>query len=190
MDDEARQSASGAETAGAIATPNGHVAVAVGEGRGPAAERVEAQAGGIVAREERRAAEAIAAAIAGLGLPARHVDLRPLPFEGTWGVASSVCFGLANDAVMADLAAAGALEGLSKKEAKRLAAEGRQGRVVSLAEDVAASVAAAGHGFAKVEAANGYVNVSFDANAMAARLIGEVLGRGRRTATGRPWPSG
>ncbi|CAA9563981.1 MAG: Arginyl-tRNA synthetase [uncultured Thermomicrobiales bacterium] len=181
MSDETRETATGAaEAAGsAIATPNGHVATEEG--------RSKARAGvGILAGEERRAAEAIAGAIAGLGLPARHVDLRPLPFAGTWGVASSVCFGLANDAVMADLAAAGELEGLSRKEAKRLAADRVRERVVSLAEEVAAATAAGGHGFARVEAANGYVNVSFDANAMAARLIGEVLGQGAVYGTGAP----
>jgi arginyl-tRNA synthetase len=131
---------------------------------------------GIIAQEERQAAEAIAAAIADLGLPPRPVDLRPLPFAGSWGVATSVCFGLANDAVMAELEAAGALEGLSKKEAKRLAADKVRERVATLAGDVAERVGR--NGFARVEAVNGYVNISFDANAVAARLIGEVLARG------------
>ncbi|MGI9255287.1 MAG: arginine--tRNA ligase, partial [Thermomicrobiales bacterium] len=133
-------------------------------------------AGGIIAREEARAAEAIAAAIADLGFPARTVDLRPLPFEGTWGVASSVCFGLANDAVMAELEQSGKLEGLSKKEAKQLAGAAVKERVPALAEDIVARLG--GAGFASAEAANGYINIAFDANQVASRLIGEVLDRG------------
>jgi arginyl-tRNA synthetase len=135
-------------------------------------------AGGIIAREEARAAEAIAAAIADLGLPARPVDLRPLPFEGTWGVASSVCFGLANDAVMAELDAAGKLEGLSKKEAKQLAGGLVRDKIPALAEQIVARLA--GADFASVEAANGYINIAFDSNQVASRLISEVLERGER----------
>jgi arginyl-tRNA synthetase len=137
---------------------------------------VVADGSGIIDHEERQAKAAIAAAIADLGLPPRPVDLRPLPFAGSWGVATSVCFGLANDAVMADLQAAGELEGLSKKEAKRLAADKVRERVATLAGEVAERVGR--NGFARVEAVNGYVNISFDANAVAARLIGEVLERG------------
>ena len=44
--------------------------------------------GGISARGEQQAAEAIAAALADLGLTPRQVELRPLPFEGTWGLAT------------------------------------------------------------------------------------------------------
>jgi arginyl-tRNA synthetase len=137
-------------------------------------------AAGIVAAEERVAAGAITAALAELGLEGRSPELRPVPFAGTWGVASSVCLGLASDLVMRDLAAAGELEGLSKKEAKRRAADGVRGRAQELAEQVADRVAAGagGDGFARVEAVNGYVNVYFDPNAVAARLIGEVLADG------------
>ena len=45
--------------------------------------------GGIIARGEREAGEAIAAALADLGFSPRSIDLRPLPFEGTWGLATS-----------------------------------------------------------------------------------------------------
>jgi arginyl-tRNA synthetase len=141
-----------------------------------AATASQPAASGIIAREEARAAEAIAAAIADLGLPGRTVDLRPLPFEGTWGVASSVCFGLANDAVMAELERGGKLEGLSKKEAKQLAGSLVKDRVPALAEQIVGRLGNAG--FASVEAANGYINIAFDSNRMAERLIGEVLERG------------
>ncbi len=135
--------------------------------------------GGIIARGERQAAEAVAAALADLGFTPRQVDLRPLPFEGTWGLATSAAYALANEAVMRDLAASGQLEGLSKKEAKALAAGAVRERVPLLAEEIASRVAAAGNPlFGAVEAVNGYVNIAFDGNAVAAALIGEVLQRG------------
>ncbi|MFM9105595.1 MAG: arginine--tRNA ligase [Chloroflexota bacterium] len=141
-----------------------------------AATASQPAATGIIAREEARAAVAIAAAIEGLGLPARMVDLRPLPFEGTWGVASSVCFGLASDAVTAELEREGKLEGLSKKEAKNLAGSLARERVPALAQEIVSRLE--GAGFASVEAVNGYINIAFDSNRIAARLIGEVLERG------------
>ncbi|HKG28650.1 MAG TPA: hypothetical protein VKB01_05900, partial [Thermomicrobiales bacterium] len=135
--------------------------------------------GGVIARGEREAAEAIAMALADLGFRPRPVDLRPLPFEGTWGLATSAAYGLANEAVTRELEASGQLEGLSKKEAKALAAGTVRERVPVLAEQIAARVAAAGHPlFASVEAVNGYVNIAFNSNAVAAALIGEVLKRG------------
>ena len=109
----------------------------------------------------------------------RPVDLRPLPFEGTWGLATSAAYGLANEAVMRDLEASGQLEGLSKKEAKALASGAVRERVPVLASQIAERVAASGNPiFGSVEAVNGYVNIAFDGNAVAAALIGEVLARG------------
>ncbi|MBA3451069.1 MAG: arginine--tRNA ligase [Chloroflexia bacterium] len=135
--------------------------------------------GGIIARGEEQAAAAIAAALADLGFSPRRIDLRPLPFEGTWGLATSAAYGLANEAVTRELEAMGQLAGLSKKEAKALAAGAVRERVPILAEQIAARVAAAGNPlFGSVEAVNGYVNIAFDGNAVAAALIGEVLGRG------------
>src|SRR5215211_5289128 len=128
--------------------------------------------GGIIARGEREAGEAIAAALADLGFAPRSVDLRPLPFEGTWGLATSAAYGLANEAVTRELEASGQLAGLSKKEAKALAASAVRERVPVLAEQIAERVAAAGNSlFASVEAVNGYVNIAFNSNAVAAALI-------------------
>ena len=77
--------------------------------------------------------------------------------------------------------------GLSKKEAKALAAGAVRERVPVLAEQIAARVAAAGNPlFASVEAVNGYVNIAFDSNAVAAALIGEVLARGPEYGQGAP----
>ncbi|MCD6033020.1 MAG: arginyl-tRNA synthetase, partial [Thermomicrobiales bacterium] len=142
---------------------------------------------GIIARGERQAAEAIAAALDDLGFSPRTVDLRPLPFEGTWGLATSAAYGLANEAVMRDLEASGQLEGLSKKEAKALASGAVRERVPLLAEQIAERVAASGNPlFGSVEAVNGYVNIAFDGNAVAAALIAEVLTHGADYGQGAP----
>ncbi len=143
--------------------------------------------GGIIEHEERVTTDAIAAAIASLGFAPRTIDLRPVPFSGTWGMASSVCYGLANEVVTEELRAAGRLEGLSKKEAKRLAAESVKGKTQELAEQIVQKIEEYGEGrFSRIEAINGYVNVYVDANAVTARLIGEVLRRGARYGHGAP----
>src|SRR5918998_3874928 len=143
--------------------------------------------GGVIARGEREAGEAIAAALADLGFSPRPVDLRPLPFEGTWGLATSAAYGLANEAVTRELEASGQLAGLSKKEAKALAAGVVRERVPILAEQIATRVAGTGNPlFASVEAINGYVNIAFDSNAVASALIGEVLMRGPEYGQGAP----
>ena len=151
-------------------------------------ESANGNAEGIVAQEERDARSAIGAILAELGAPARGpIDLRPAPFAGTWGVASSVCQALAGDLVMTELDAAGKLEGLSKKEAKKLAAEPTRERAQSLAREVAARLSGyPGMARSKIEAVNGYINVYFDANAVASRLIGEVLARDTAYGTGAP----
>ncbi|MGH2615074.1 MAG: arginine--tRNA ligase [Thermomicrobiales bacterium] len=144
--------------------------------------------GGIISRGESQAADAIAAALADLGFAPRKVDLRPLPFEGTWGLATSAAYGLANEAVMRDLEHTGQLEGLSTKEAKALAAGAVRERVPVLAEQIARLVRATGNPlFGSVEAVNGYVNIAFNGNAVAAALIGEVLERGPRYGQGAPF---
>ncbi len=145
--------------------------------------------GGIIEREERHAAEAIAAVLADLGFAPRPLDLRAIPFAGTWGAASSVCYALANEVVTREMEAAGELEGLSKKEAKRRAADAVRGRAQELAEQIAGRMTTtSANGFARVEAVNGYVNVYFDANTVAARLIGEVLGQGAAYGAGEARP--
>lgn len=153
----------------------------------PASANGHGSQGGIVARGEAQATAAIAAALADLGFSPRPVDLRPIPFEGTWGLATSAAYGLANEAVMRELEGSGQLEGLSKKEAKALAAGAVRERVPLLAEQIAARVAASGDPiFASVEATNGYVNIAFNGNAVAAALVGEVLQRGAAYGQGAP----
>jgi arginyl-tRNA synthetase len=130
----------------------------------------------------------IAAALSDLGVtPRGPIDLRPIPFAGTWGVATSVAHQLAGEIVISELEAAGKLEGLSKKEAKKLAAEATREKAQELAQQVAARLSTDGEAaFARIEAVNGYVNISFDANAVASRLIGEVLRLGSNYGKGAP----
>lgn len=136
---------------------------------------------GIIAQEEHAAIEAIRQGLlaAGTDPGSRPIDLRSLPFEGTWGSASAICRILAGDLVTKSLTASGALDGLSKKEARRAVNEGVGARAQELAEAVAGHMSATGR-FAAVEAANGYINVSYDPNRVASRLIREVLASGAR----------
>ncbi|MGC4108047.1 MAG: arginine--tRNA ligase [Thermomicrobiales bacterium] len=133
---------------------------------------------GIIAREERAAVEALRAALIGIGVDpgSKPIELRALPFEGTWGGASTIARMVAGDLVGKELEAAGELEGLSKKDAKKKINERVNDRALALADQVAAALTASGQ-FAKVESVNGYINLFYNANEIAAQLIGEVLGQ-------------
>ncbi len=131
---------------------------------------------GVIAREEQAAIEAIKAALASQQIDpgTKPIDLRPLPFEGTWGSASTIARMAAGDIVQKQLDAEGALEGLSKKEAKKLVNE----RVGAASQELAATLAdhirASGR-FASVDAVNGYINIGYDADATTNRLVSEVM---------------
>ena len=84
-----------------------------------------------------------------------------------------------------ELASTGELEGLSKKEAKQRTSQRARELSVQLAEQIAASLQSTG-AFATVEAANGYVNISFDPMVVASGLVSEVLTRERGYGTGTP----
>jgi arginyl-tRNA synthetase len=130
------------------------------------------------------ARSAITAALSDMGLaPRGPIDLRPLPFAGTWGVTTSVSHALAGDIAQAELAVSGALEGLSKKHARQLTSERARLQSQAIAEGIADRLRDHG-GFAAVEAANGFVNISFDANMVASKLIGEVLASAERYGQG------
>jgi arginyl-tRNA synthetase len=133
-------------------------------------------AASVIAREEQAAIEAIRQALgaAGVDIGARPIDLRPIPFEGTWGSASTICRMVAGELVTRELQAAGELEGLSKKETKKLVNARVGERAQALAETVAGHIRASGR-FASVEAANGYINISYDAHTMTTTLVREVM---------------
>src|SRR5689334_25293072 len=110
---------------------------------------------GVIAENEDRARTAISDAVSSLGLtPRGPIDLRPLPFSGTWGVASSISHALAGEAAANEFAASGELEGLSKKDAKQRTSQRARELSLQLAEQIAAKLEATGN-FATVEAANG-----------------------------------
>jgi len=134
---------------------------------------------GIIAREEQAAIEAIRAALASIGIDpgSRPIELRALPFEGTWGSASTVGRLFAGELANAELAASGELDGLSKKEAKQRVNALVGPRSQEIAAQVAAAITATGR-FARAEAVNGYVNITYNANTVAARLLEEVLTQG------------
>lgn len=129
----------------------------------------------VIDREEHAAIEAIRAALAdaGIDLGSRPIDLRPLPFEGTWGSASTIARMVAGDLVTNELETEGALEGLSKKETKKLVNGRVTERSQQLAEQLAESVRATGR-FQSVEAVNGYINISYDAPTITRTLFHEV----------------
>lgn len=131
---------------------------------------------GVIAREERAAVDAIRAALAAeqIEIGTRPVDLRPLPFEGTWGSASTIARMVAGDIVQRQLDAEGVLEGLSKKESKKLVNDRVGDASQDLAEKLADHVRSTGR-FATVEAVNGYINISYDVDATTNRLIREVM---------------
>ena len=131
---------------------------------------------GVIAREEQAAIEAIRTALAseGVDIGAKPLDLRPLPFEGTWGSASTIARMAAGDIVQQQLEAEGALEGLNKKQAKKLVNERVGQASQDLAEKLAATITATNR-FASVEAVNGYINIAYDADATTNRLVREVL---------------
>ncbi|CAN5526331.1 hypothetical protein BH23CHL5_BH23CHL5_19420 [soil metagenome] len=129
---------------------------------------------GIIDEGNRVAQRAIRQALNELGIAFEGpVDLRPLPFEGTWGAASSVCHVIAGDIAQHALSLSGELEGLSKKEARRLTSEHARANAQSLAEKVASRLLATKQ-FSTVEAANGFVNITFDPNTVATQLINEI----------------
>ncbi len=136
---------------------------------------------GIIASEEQAAIDGIRSALlaAGIDPGSRPIDLRALPFEGTWGSASTVCRLFAGELVNRDLAVSGELDGLSKKDAKKRVNELVGPKAQELAETVAATMTETGR-FASVEAVNGYINITYNANQVASRLLGEVLTQGDR----------
>lgn len=142
---------------------------------------------GIIAREERAASDAIRAALAAAGvvIGSKPVDLRPLPFEGTWGSASTICRMVAGELVTRELEDSGALEGLSKKETKKLVTSRVGDRAQELATTIAGTLRETGR-FATVEAVNGYINISYNANAMTSTLVREVLTRNTRYGHAEP----
>jgi arginyl-tRNA synthetase len=134
----------------------------------------DAAPAGTIDQGETMARAAIESALRDMGFePRGPIDLRPLPFAGTWGAATSVSHAAAGAIAQRELAEEGALDGLSKKEARKLTSERAREHAQAIAEGIAERLRRQG-GFAEVEAVNGYVNISFDANVVATGLIDEI----------------
>jgi arginyl-tRNA synthetase len=125
---------------------------------------------------EQQAAGIINDIIAELGYRPRPFEMRSIPFSGSWGTSASICYALANEAV-AEEPADPEDENLSKKERKAK----QQARVKDKAQSIAESVAARlmeRPEYARVEAANGFLNLYFDTDLVANEVIHTVVGRG------------
>ncbi|HET9017562.1 MAG TPA: arginine--tRNA ligase, partial [Thermomicrobiaceae bacterium] len=91
------------------------------------------------------------------------------------GTSASVRYQVANE--LAQGAPPPEVEGLSKKEARRLAQEQVRLRAQEIAQQVADQIAGS-DGFARVEAANGYINIVFDANRFSNEVVRSVVAAG------------
>ena len=131
--------------------------------------------------DDAQVARAFQEAVAAAGFGERPVHLRPIPFNGAWGVATTVAMQLANEVVTAR--ATQATDGLSKKEAKQREQALVQAEAQAIAERIAAHLHAASL-FHHVEALRGYVNAYFDSSVVANRVIQRVLSAGEAYGRG------
>ncbi len=117
---------------------------------------------------EEQAAAIINGVLDDLGYGSRPLAMRPVPFSGSWGTASSVAFQLANESVQENPPAE--LEGLSKKQAKQKQQEIIRERVGEIANAIAGKLAERPE-FERVEAVNGYVNLYFPTDKLANEVV-------------------
>jgi arginyl-tRNA synthetase len=122
-------------------------------------------------REQERAASRINDVLDELGFGRREFTMRPIPFAGTWGTSSSICYQLANEQISQE--GAPELEGLSKKQAKKKMKELVGPKAQSIAEEIAGKLASDDE-FASIEATNGYINIEFDTRSFTNRVVGTV----------------
>jgi arginyl-tRNA synthetase len=134
-------------------------------------------------REQERAASRINDVLEELGLGRREFTMRPIPFAGTWGTSSSICYQLANEQISEE--GAPELDGLSKKQAKKKAKELVAPRAQSLAEQIAKKLAGDDE-FSNIEATNGYINIEFDTQRFANRVIGTIRQQAGEFGRGEP----
>jgi arginyl-tRNA synthetase len=122
-------------------------------------------------REQDRAAGRINDVLEELGYGRREFVMRPIPFSGTWGTSSSISYQLANEKIAED--GSSELEGLSKKQAKKKAKELVGPKAQEIAEQIAAKLAS-DEEFSSIEATNGYINIEFDTQRFANRVVGTI----------------
>jgi arginyl-tRNA synthetase len=130
---------------------------------------------------EERVAGLINNVLEELGYERQQLQLRPIPFAGSWG-ASLASFSLASRIVA--LEHAGELEGLPKKEAKQRQQALVREKSMQLADQIAARLSSGEIGsngtaaIARVESVNGYVNLYFDTETVANEVIRAAIDQG------------
>lgn len=135
----------------------------------------------ILENDDAQVGKAIREAVAALGFGDRPVHLRQIPFNGSWGVATTIAMQLANEVVTAR--AGDGAAGLSKQEARQHEQALVQQEAQAIAERIAAHLQGAPL-FSRVEALRGYVNAYFDSSAVANRLVQRVLTTGEAYGRG------
>jgi arginyl-tRNA synthetase len=126
--------------------------------------------------------EQLSAVVAELGYPPRTIDLRRVPFSGSWGAASSVAKALSGQAAADQIAAETA--GLDKKEARERAGQIAAAKAQEIAAQIAARLLAIGAAD-RVEAVNGFVNIYFDTASVAAQTVQRVATEGATYGRGQ-----
>lgn len=122
-------------------------------------------------REQERAASRINDVLEELGFGRREFTMRPIPFAGTWGTSSSISYQLANEKISEE--GSPELAGLSKKQAKKKTKELVGPKAQEIAEQIASKLASDDE-YASIEATNGYINIEFDTQRFANRVVGAI----------------
>src|SRR5215211_1342564 len=130
--------------------------------------------------------EQINTVLAELGYPPRTIDLRRVPFSGSWGAASSVAKALSGQAAAEQIAAETA--GLEKKEARERAGQIAAAKAQEIAGQIAARLLAIGAAD-RVEAVNGFVNIYFDTASVTAQTVRLVASEGAAYGRGAVAPA-
>ena len=121
---------------------------------------------------EEQAAQAINEVLDELGYGSRPLAMRPVPFSGSGGTATSVAFQIANELSQSDPLPVD--ESLSKKEARQRQQEHVKERVGAITDAIAEKLRARPE-FDRVEAINGYVNMYFPTQTLANEVVGGAI---------------
>lgn len=124
---------------------------------------------------EEQAAAIINDILDELGYGSRPLSMRPIPFSGAWGTASSVAFQLANEVVSENPPEVD--EELSKKQQRKRQQEAVREHSVQIADEIAAKLEGRPE-FARVESVNGYVNLYFNTQNLANEVVRAAIDRG------------
>lgn len=132
---------------------------------------------------DQQAEAAINQVLDQLGYGSRALNMRPIPFAGEWGTATSVAFQLANEALSKDPPPVD--ESLSKKEARAKQQAAVRERSLTIADEISTGLAN-NPIFARVESVNGYINVYYDTQKLASEVVRAAIDRGADFGRGEP----